>query len=149
MWGKAAVKRAVAAVVVTAEATSAVASAAGKSAMSAYERAKNVLPERLTEESALRLVAAVDSVCIDAQFFGAWHASLLLSPQPKDRGGAAKEAAVKRLRASLEGTGAFLDGVLVELLLRDLETLLDLYMTRVTRTDEPCAKRTPCALVRA
>mmetsp|Transcript_44738 Transcript_44738/g.76079 ORF Transcript_44738/g.76079 Transcript_44738/m.76079 type:complete len:434 (-) Transcript_44738:178-1479(-) len=148
LWGAAAGKAAIAvgrtAVAIgrsAAEASTEIASAAGKTALSAYERAKNVLPEKMTEESAVRFVRAIDAVCEGAQVFGLWGLSLAgdgtqdeknCGEQGKSSEG--KESTLRDLEAALALVGRFLDCAVVELLVRDLETLLELHNTQVVKS---------------
>ena len=125
-WSRAALAVGRSAVAITrsaAEASSEIATAAGKSALSAYERAKNVIPERLTQDSSERLLAVVELVCVDAQILGLWEASVSTLDS---LGGKNSE-----ISAALAEAALFFDGVVTELFTRDLGGLM--YMARMVK----------------
>lgn len=76
-WGAAVAGRAAGALRVSASslaaATSEAAAAASQQALSAYARAKHAaVAERLSDEAAAKLTAAIDAVCVNAQIFDLW-----------------------------------------------------------------------------
>jgi len=102
--------------------------------MSAYERAKHVLPERLTEETSARLMEAINSVCIDAQVLALWHASLTAAASGHGSGEVLHEREVEQLVAALCVAGQFLECVVVELVGRDLAGLLEFHLSSCAKT---------------
>lgn len=94
-----------------------------------YERAKSSLPERFTEDTAGHYVRSVVSICSAVQVFDLWQKHfdhLVRAPSSTQIAGA-----LARLKTELDIVYQILEAVLVEILSRDLEYLIEQYLSKV------------------